>query len=160
MVTLGCERKDARTCFANRGGIDRWRSLDAVAFTFTSVNTAWTQAAHSTNPLLGVTSSPITPPQSGSSSLNLMQFKKRTACFCRTLQIKALCRFQLTRTEIIAIRHYPLRKIAENSAYLSAAGLGLSSNLGALVMRYGYFYDCCKGPCTVVRDHRNDRRSL
>jgi ribonucleoside-diphosphate reductase alpha chain len=77
-------------------------------------------------------------------SLNLMKFKSPDGSF-NIEQFKAAVRLFITAQEIIVDNaSYPIKEIAENSHIFRTLGLGYS-NLGSLIMSYGYGYDSVEG---------------
>src|SRR3954449_5236413 len=77
-------------------------------------------------------------------SLNLMKFKKADGTF-DVERFKAAVRLFITAQEIVVDNaSYPTKEIAENSHIYRTLGLGYS-NLGSLVMSYGYGYDSMEG---------------
>ena len=73
-------------------------------------------------------------------SLNLMKFKTPDGAF-DVEKFKAAVRVLITAQEIIVDNaSYPIKEIAENSHIFRTLGLGYS-NLGSLIMSYGYGYD-------------------
>src|ERR1700736_770225 len=77
-------------------------------------------------------------------SLNLIKFKTADGAF-DVERFKAAVRIFITAQEII-VDHasYPTKEIAENSHIFRTLGLGYS-NLGSLIMSYGYGYDSVEG---------------
>jgi len=77
-------------------------------------------------------------------SLNLMKFKRADGVF-DVEGFKAAVRLFITAQEIIVDNaSYPIKEIAENSHIFRTLGLGYS-NLGSLIMSYGYGYDSVEG---------------
>jgi ribonucleoside-diphosphate reductase alpha chain len=77
-------------------------------------------------------------------SLNLMKFKQADGSF-DVESFKAAVRIFITAQEIIVDNaSYPIKEIAENSHIFRTLGLGYS-NLGSLIMSYGYGYDSVEG---------------
>jgi ribonucleoside-diphosphate reductase alpha chain len=77
-------------------------------------------------------------------SLNLMKFKTADGAFAIE-RFKAAVRILITAQEILVDNaSYPIRDIAENSHIFRTLGLGYS-NLGSLIMSYGYGYDSVEG---------------
>jgi len=77
-------------------------------------------------------------------SLNLMKFKSPDGRF-EVERFKAAVRLFITAQEIIVDNaSYPIKEIAENSHIFRTLGLGYS-NLGSLIMSYGYGYDSVEG---------------
>ena len=77
-------------------------------------------------------------------SLNLMKFKGADGEF-DIERFKAAVRIFITAQEIIVDNaSYPIKEIAENSHIFRTLGLGYS-NLGSLIMSYGYGYDSVEG---------------
>lgn len=77
-------------------------------------------------------------------SLNLMKFKTADGDF-DVERFKAAVRIFITAQEIIVDNaSYPIKEIAENSHIFRTLGLGYS-NLGSLIMSYGYGYDSVEG---------------
>ena len=77
-------------------------------------------------------------------SLNLMKFKAEDGTF-DVDRFKAAVRIFITAQEIIVDNaSYPIKEIAENSHIFRTLGLGYS-NLGSLIMSYGYGYDSVEG---------------
>jgi ribonucleoside-diphosphate reductase alpha chain len=77
-------------------------------------------------------------------SLNLMKFKIADGAF-DIERFKAAVRIFITAQEILVDNaSYPIRDIAENSHIFRTLGLGYS-NLGSLIMSYGYGYDSVEG---------------
>ena len=77
-------------------------------------------------------------------SLNLMKFKNGEGTF-EVERFKAAVRIFITAQEILVDNaSYPVKEIAENSHIFRTLGLGYS-NLGSLVMSYGYGYDSAEG---------------
>ena len=77
-------------------------------------------------------------------SLNLMKFKSEDGSF-DVERFKAAVRIFITAQEIIVDNaSYPIKAIAENSHIFRTLGLGYS-NLGSLIMSYGYGYDSVEG---------------
>ncbi len=77
-------------------------------------------------------------------SLNLMKFKLTDGTF-DVERFKAAVRIFITAQEIIVDNaSYPIKSIAENSHIFRTLGLGYS-NLGSLIMSYGYGYDSVEG---------------
>src|SRR5205809_4958468 len=77
-------------------------------------------------------------------SLNLMKFKRPDGAF-DVERFKAAVRVLITAQEILVDNaSYPIKEIAENSHIFRTLGLGYS-NLGSLIMSYGYGYDSVEG---------------
>jgi ribonucleoside-diphosphate reductase alpha chain len=77
-------------------------------------------------------------------SLNLMKFKTVDGAF-DVERFKAAVRIFITAQEIIVDNaSYPIKEIAENSHIFRTLGLGYT-NLGSLIMSYGYGYDSVEG---------------
>jgi ribonucleoside-diphosphate reductase alpha chain len=77
-------------------------------------------------------------------SLNLMKFKQTDGTF-DVDRFKAAVRLFITAQEIVVDNaSYPIKEIAENSHIFRTLGLGYS-NLGSLIMSYGYGYDSVEG---------------
>jgi ribonucleoside-diphosphate reductase alpha chain len=77
-------------------------------------------------------------------SLNLMKFKAADGQF-DIERFKAAVRILITAQEILVDNaSYPVKEIAENSHIFRTLGLGYS-NLGSLIMSYGYGYDSVEG---------------
>jgi ribonucleoside-diphosphate reductase alpha chain len=77
-------------------------------------------------------------------SLNLMKFKTEDGAF-DVERFKAAVRIFITAQEILVDNaSYPVKEIAENSHIFRTLGLGYS-NLGSLIMSYGYGYDSVEG---------------
>jgi ribonucleoside-diphosphate reductase alpha chain len=77
-------------------------------------------------------------------SLNLMKFKTADGAF-DVERFKAAVRIFITAQEIIVDNaSYPIKEIAENSHIFRTLGLGYT-NLGSLIMSYGYGYDSAEG---------------
>ena len=77
-------------------------------------------------------------------SLNLMKFKTVEGAF-DVERFKAAVRIFITAQEIIVDNaSYPIKEIAENSHIFRTLGLGYT-NLGSLIMSYGYGYDSAEG---------------
>ncbi|MEY2484887.1 MAG: ribonucleoside-diphosphate reductase alpha chain [Verrucomicrobiota bacterium] len=77
-------------------------------------------------------------------SLNLMKFKTAEGDF-DVERFKASVRILITAQEILVDNaSYPIKEIAENSHIFRTLGLGYS-NLGSLIMSYGYGYDSVEG---------------
>ena len=77
-------------------------------------------------------------------SLNLMKFKMADGAF-DVERFKAAVRIFITAQEILVDNaSYPIKEIAENSHIFRTLGLGYS-NLGSLIMSYGYGYDSVEG---------------
>jgi len=77
-------------------------------------------------------------------SLNLMKFKTADGAF-DVERFKAAVRIFITTQEIIVDNaSYPIKEIAENSHIFRTLGLGYT-NLGSLIMSYGYGYDSAEG---------------
>ena len=77
-------------------------------------------------------------------SLNLMKFKTAEGAF-DIERFKAAVRILITAQEILVDNaSYPTEEIAENSHIFRTLGLGYS-NLGSLIMSYGYGYDSVEG---------------
>ena len=77
-------------------------------------------------------------------SLNLMKFKDADGVF-DVARFKAAVRIFITAQEIIVDNaSYPIKEIAENSHIFRTLGLGYT-NLGSLIMSYGYGYDSVEG---------------
>ena len=77
-------------------------------------------------------------------SLNLMKFKAADGAF-DVERFKAAVRILITAQEILVDNaSYPIKEIAENSHIFRTLGLGYS-NLGSLIMSYGYGYDSVEG---------------
>jgi ribonucleoside-diphosphate reductase alpha chain len=77
-------------------------------------------------------------------SLNLMKFKTADGAF-DVDRFKAAVRIFITAQEIIVDNaSYPIKEIAENSHIFRTLGLGYT-NLGSLIMSYGYGYDSAEG---------------
>src|ERR1700720_939654 len=77
-------------------------------------------------------------------SLNLMKFKTADGAF-DVERFKAAVRILITAQEIIVDNaSYPIKEIAENSHIFRTLGLGYT-NLGSLIMSYGYGYDSVEG---------------
>jgi ribonucleoside-diphosphate reductase alpha chain len=77
-------------------------------------------------------------------SLNLMKFKGPDGQF-DIERFKAAVRILITAQEILVDNaSYPIKDIAENSHIFRTLGLGYS-NLGSLIMSYGYGYDSVEG---------------
>ena len=77
-------------------------------------------------------------------SLNLMKFKSADGAF-EVERFKAAVRIFITAQEILVDNaSYPTKEIAENSHIFRTLGLGYS-NLGSLIMSYGYGYDSVEG---------------
>ncbi len=77
-------------------------------------------------------------------SLNLMKFKTADGAF-DVERFKAAVRILITAQEILVDNaSYPIKEIAENSHIFRTLGLGYS-NLGSLIMSYGYGYDSVEG---------------
>jgi ribonucleoside-diphosphate reductase alpha chain len=77
-------------------------------------------------------------------SLNLMKFKTADGGF-NLDRFKAAVRVLITAQEILVDNaSYPTKEIAENSHIFRTLGLGYS-NLGSLIMSYGYGYDSIEG---------------
>jgi ribonucleoside-diphosphate reductase alpha chain len=77
-------------------------------------------------------------------SLNLMKFKTAEGAF-DVERFKAAVRIFITAQEILVDNaSYPIKEIAENSHIFRTLGLGYS-NLGSLIMSYGYGYDSVEG---------------
>ena len=77
-------------------------------------------------------------------SLNLMKFKTAEGAF-DVERFTAAVRILITAQEILVDNaSYPIKEIAENSHIFRTLGLGYS-NLGSLIMSYGYGYDSVEG---------------
>jgi ribonucleoside-diphosphate reductase alpha chain len=77
-------------------------------------------------------------------SLNLMKFKAADGQF-DIERFKAAVRILITAQEILVDNaSYPVKEIAENSHIFRTLGLGYS-NLGSLIMSYGYGYNSVEG---------------
>jgi ribonucleoside-diphosphate reductase alpha chain len=77
-------------------------------------------------------------------SLNLMKFKTADGVF-DVERFKTAVRIFITAQEILVDNaSYPIKEIAENSHIFRTLGLGYS-NLGSLIMSYGYGYDTVEG---------------
>ncbi|HEY2125339.1 MAG TPA: vitamin B12-dependent ribonucleotide reductase, partial [Chthoniobacterales bacterium] len=77
-------------------------------------------------------------------SLNLMKFKQADGSF-DVDRFKSAVRVFITAQEIVVDNaSYPIKEIAENSHIFRTLGLGYS-NLGSLIMSYGYGYDSVEG---------------
>ncbi|MEY2606411.1 MAG: ribonucleoside-diphosphate reductase alpha chain, partial [Verrucomicrobiota bacterium] len=101
-----------------------------------------TEPIHSTNPCSEYVF--INNSACNLASLNLMKFKSPDGVF-EVERFKAAVRLFITAQEIIVDNaSYPIREIAENSHIFRTLGLGYS-NLGSLIMSYGYGYDSVEG---------------
>jgi len=140
-----CERKDARTLL--RKVAEGTHVCGDPGMQFDTTIHKWhtckgTDRQNSTNPcseylFLDNTACNL-------ASLNLMKFKTEDGSF-DVDRFKSAVRIFITAQEIL-VDHasYPTKEIAENSHIFRTLGLGYS-NLGSLIMSYGYGYDSVEG---------------
>ena len=140
-----CERKDARTLL--RKVAEGTHVCGDPGMQFDTTIHKWhtckgTDRQNSTNPcseylFLDNTACNL-------ASLNLMKFKTEDGAF-DVERFKSAVRVYITAQEIL-VDHasYPTPEIAENSHIFRTLGLGYS-NLGSLIMSYGYGYDSVEG---------------
>src|SRR4051812_44243834 len=140
-----CEQKNARTLL-NKIAEGTWTCGDPSMQFDTTIH-QWhtckgTDRQNSTNPcseylFLDNTACNL-------ASLNLMKFKGADGIF-DVEGFKSAVRLFITAQEIIVDNaSYPIKDIAENSHIFRTLGLGYS-NLGSLIMSYGYGYDSVEG---------------